>query len=383
VGRGIWGSGRVDGRIDLVLWGQWVRWLRCGHKGVGDKAQRPLYAMRIIAYIGVAKDGLSLEGFEKLFEIYPAGRSPGGFSCGIPAESQEARSIMALLEAQGVAGRYRRQLHRIYEDDDLAGAAYLGVFPTTKVEMPRQFRDAKGRAIVEGVMSVEDDPPDFTIGFGKPGDFVAESLKRAIEDQGFIGPVFSEAIVVPGYGRIPSEPLWEMGSHVVLPKLSNTHELIHALKKPFTGDYSRPVFVREPPFARRSAEFHYRQSDLRALEPFDLARTFEFYHTERHALVASQRCYQFCHKRRLPINWQPVRIDPGWEKALGSNLVIRQMSEERLLSYPWSSFGAYLAAPEQRPSWIRVDRGSGRGQNKLFTQTHCPCPFRFDLADLA
>lgn len=30
--------------------------------------------------------------------------------------------------------------------------------------------------------------------------------------------------------------------------------------------------------------------------------------------------------------------------------------EERLLSYPWSSFGAYLAAPEHRPSWVRVDR---------------------------
>jgi putative transposase len=30
--------------------------------------------------------------------------------------------------------------------------------------------------------------------------------------------------------------------------------------------------------------------------------------------------------------------------------------EERLLSYPWSSFGAYLATPEHRPSWIRVDR---------------------------
>jgi len=30
--------------------------------------------------------------------------------------------------------------------------------------------------------------------------------------------------------------------------------------------------------------------------------------------------------------------------------------EERLLSYPWSSFGWYLAAPEHRPAWIRVDR---------------------------
>src|SRR5512147_2219467 len=30
--------------------------------------------------------------------------------------------------------------------------------------------------------------------------------------------------------------------------------------------------------------------------------------------------------------------------------------EERLLAYPWSSFAAYLAAPEHRPGWVRVDR---------------------------
>jgi len=30
--------------------------------------------------------------------------------------------------------------------------------------------------------------------------------------------------------------------------------------------------------------------------------------------------------------------------------------EERLLSYPWSSLGWYLAAPGYRPGWMRVDR---------------------------
>src|SRR5213083_1482269 len=30
--------------------------------------------------------------------------------------------------------------------------------------------------------------------------------------------------------------------------------------------------------------------------------------------------------------------------------------EERLLAYPWSSFPCYLAAPEHRPQWLRVDR---------------------------
>ena len=29
---------------------------------------------------------------------------------------------------------------------------------------------------------------------------------------------------------------------------------------------------------------------------------------------------------------------------------------ERLLAYPWSSLGDYLAAPEHRPQWVRVDR---------------------------
>ena len=31
-------------------------------------------------------------------------------------------------------------------------------------------------------------------------------------------------------------------------------------------------------------------------------------------------------------------------------------AQERLLAYPWSSFGYYLAAPEHRPQWMRVDR---------------------------
>jgi putative transposase len=31
-------------------------------------------------------------------------------------------------------------------------------------------------------------------------------------------------------------------------------------------------------------------------------------------------------------------------------------TEDRLLGYPWSSLASYLAAPEHRPKWIRVDR---------------------------
>src|SRR5467141_2298862 len=31
-------------------------------------------------------------------------------------------------------------------------------------------------------------------------------------------------------------------------------------------------------------------------------------------------------------------------------------ADERLLAYPWSSLGYYLAAPQHRPRWMRVDR---------------------------
>ena len=34
-------------------------------------------------------------------------------------------------------------------------------------------------------------------------------------------------------------------------------------------------------------------------------------------------------------------------------------AEERLLSYPWSGFAWYLAAPAHRPAWIRVGRWLG------------------------
>ena len=43
-----------------------------------------------------------------------------------------------------------------------------------------------------------------------------------------------------------------------------------------------------------------------------------------------------------------VHLNPVRAKLLGA--------KDRLLSYPWSSFGGYLSVPAHRPSWLRVDR---------------------------
>ena len=43
-----------------------------------------------------------------------------------------------------------------------------------------------------------------------------------------------------------------------------------------------------------------------------------------------------------------VHLNPVRAQLLGA--------QERLLGYPWSSLVWYLAAPEHRPGWMRVDR---------------------------
>ena len=43
-----------------------------------------------------------------------------------------------------------------------------------------------------------------------------------------------------------------------------------------------------------------------------------------------------------------VHLNPVRAHLLGT--------EDRLLAYPWSSFVWYLAVPEHRPGWLRVDR---------------------------
>jgi hypothetical protein len=50
----------------------------------------------------------------------------------------------------------------------------------------------------------------------------------------------------------------------------------------------------------------------------------------------------------LKTAWDYVHLNPARAQLLGR--------EDRLLAYPWRSFCWYLAAPEHRPSWVRVDR---------------------------
>ncbi len=270
--------------------------------------------MKEVVHISVLWKSISPEAYRQLIQMHPEGRSPGGFACELNIDSRIAVELIGFLEKQGLqrhgsagTGRFGCKHHRIYDDDDFAAADYLVMFPTEEVGMPdltAQSRDENGRAILTGQL-----PTSFTIAFGRRhGNYVSGKIRSAIEGKNFTGPSFSETLDL---SRVRGQdPAWEIGSTVVLPKLANTHQLVHVNDEPFLGDYSRPVWVREPPFANRSAEFYFRARELKSIEPFDLARTFENHRKLGHTLVASQRFYRFCRELELPIRWQPVRIDP-------------------------------------------------------------------------
>jgi hypothetical protein len=55
---------------------------------------------------------------------------------------------------------------------------------------------------------------------------------------------------------------------------------------------------------------HYRQSQLLALGPFDIAFTFELLSAGSPELIVSQRFYRHCRSKRIPLEVRPAHIDP-------------------------------------------------------------------------
>lgn len=277
--------------------------------------------MKFTVHITADKTTLSPDAYASLCKIYPEGISPGGLVADLPADHPVVAQLVGFLDAQGIprdatatSKCFGFQMHRTYEDRDFAPVEYLAVFPKEGLWVRKTGRDEQGRSVI-----VEPVPATLTIASGgsKWGCFVSDRIREAIKAEEFIGPNFRETVI--DVQEIDEEELdfeiyggavWELESSIVLPKLANVHQFVHYQNEPFNGDYSRPICIIEEPFANAVGEFHYRESELRAVEPFDFARTFEFHNKRSHTLVVSQRFYLFCRDLNLPINWQPVRIDP-------------------------------------------------------------------------
>jgi hypothetical protein len=207
---------------------------------------------------------------------------------------------------RGEPGTYGLDASRNYEESDLVTCELLLIGGQPKYQIKAE-RDKEGRLLLTA---------EFARGLrlGSAWNFtvVSKEVRQLLEVADLQGLTFREGVTQ----NPTAEPrsFWEIQSSIVLPKMANTDRLMYCgwretPPQPFTGDYSRMVFIDDPPY--RSGEIHYWQSDLAPLGKLDVATTFELYRQPYPALVISQRFYQTCLKNGIALNVEPVRVDTG------------------------------------------------------------------------
>jgi hypothetical protein len=198
---------------------------------------------------------------------------------------------------------------RDYDEADFLTSDYLKMLPGEWI--PDERRTENGIAVIDAERLHSERSGKFKCGFSERVYFVSDSLKTILEPMQFIGMKFMPTQWLDPIRSFERERIWELSATITLPKLANNRGFVyHDHQEPFTGDYSRPIYIREPPFSQGGGELHYRRPEMEALRPFDLAQTYEWHFSFRHSLIASQRLYLFCRERGLPFTWQPVRLNP-------------------------------------------------------------------------
>ncbi len=207
----------------------------------------------------------------------------------------------------GGPGSYGYEVVRIYEESDFAACQLLLFGGHATKRQVKDARNAQGRLMLN-----TDFMHGLRLGNAWTRIVVSDDVRRILEGAGLVGLQFQEAVPRDRDAPACADRFWELQSSVVLPKMSNTHQLKYtgmhgAPHQPFDGDYSRMVFLDDPPY--RSGEIHYRRSDLAQFDRFDVANTFELYRQPHRVLVISQRFYQTCHAHCIDLWLEPVRLD--------------------------------------------------------------------------
>ncbi len=260
--------------------------------------------------------------FEKVSAVHPEGQiNPRSFVLRLPKEDPRTIAAMRIMEEHGYKIRNENepfdpsqkycnvQITREYSNRDLDQIAFLRPTPKTSAGALRRkngiliLAHDHARAIAADRMT---DAEDGNI-------IITDDLRRMMEEAGILNLVFLEARLEKPSFRV-QEPLWEMTTDLRMPPLSNGNVLIDNDRAPYMGLPGQMCLVREglsvPESLYWPVELHYSACSLAAIEPFDLARTFEpIGQNVAHYLVASQRFHQFCVAAHLRVSWQPVQVD--------------------------------------------------------------------------
>ena len=280
--------------------------------------------MQIIYYIGSIRAAEVGQGlFDEVSAVHPEGRiNPRSFDSHLPKEDPRTIAVMRIMEEHGYKisnsaelfdpsqKYYDVQITREYSNRDLDQMSYL---------MPRPKTSAGTLGRKNGIHILSHDYARAIAAdrmtYAEDGNIiVTDDLRLMMEEAGLLNLVFLEARLEKPSFRVP-ESLWELTTDLRMPPLSDGNVLIDNDYAPYTGRPGQMCLPREglsvPEVLYSPVELHYSSRSLAAIEPFDLARTFEpLGQSVTHQLVASQRFHQFCVAAHLRVSWQPVQVDP-------------------------------------------------------------------------
>jgi hypothetical protein len=212
---------------------------------------------------------------------------------------------------------YGYTVTRVYDQAEYEAAEYLFITGCPKtLDRDKEWkmdlapiRDEQGRLLI----LARDATPKLRIGSAHWPDnliVVSDEVRGLMESGDLLGLRFGEVALKGKSTNTSLQPFWELQSAISLPQIANTDKLIYRGGPdpgPFRGDYSRRLALDDSPF--RGGELHYRRTDLAKVGVFDIATPFEMYLFSR-PLVISQRFYQHCLEHKIPLEVEPVRIDP-------------------------------------------------------------------------
>jgi len=269
---------------------------------------------------------LTPEENQALLGLNSAAKNRNGYGYSVCLDAPEGDSFIKLaltyLKNHGIprqmtanSSAYGYTVMRQYEKEEFAEAEYLIVSCQRRLNRDKEWkmhrapiRDPLGRLLI----LAGDATSDLKIATAHWPDnmvVVSDEVRAMLESGGLVGPQFGEVAVKGKSSKISPRPFWELQSSIRLPKIANTHQLVHpgsAAAEPFCGDYSRRVMIDDSPFV--GGELHYRRSDLATLGAFDIAIPFEkIWYSQ--PLVISQRFYRHCLKHEIVLEVLPVRID--------------------------------------------------------------------------
>lgn len=288
--------------------------------------------MTTIAMLSLLKPELSPLVIEQIASIYAEGVEQSTIFAELPAEDPRMLAILEVLQNAGLTAwdnrherrrgaEYDLMLRRTYSPTELSHFPFLEVAPVfhgcVDGDPPR----------LNSPDTVVYEAPAMDIGLVGGGYCYVASAKvyKALLNGGFSHLLWRQAKIKPsgapsGERRSEHEkklnppkrgPWRALRSEIVLPPLAPSMPLFHTDRSPFTGDFSKGCWRRDGLYTH--AELRYRASDLAAIEPFDLAHTYEMFggvpQEYKRPLVASQRFYQYCLKHGIETAWEPVRVE--------------------------------------------------------------------------